>query len=89
MNAVLKEERFKKILNEVALHNRVLMTDLATNLDVSVDTIRRDIKELDALGSLKKVHGGAISVAFSSLSPSRNKIYGLHGKVRSRIFRIF
>lgn len=74
---MLKEERFKKILNEVALHNRVLMTDLATNLDVSVDTIRRDIKELDALGSLKKVHGGAISVAFSSLSPSRNKIYAL------------
>ena len=59
---MLKEERHLKILNEVALHNRVLLTDIAESLHVSIDTVRRDVKELDALNKLKKVHGGAIAL---------------------------
>ena len=43
---MLKEERHQFILNEVRVHNRVLLTDIADLLHVSVDTIRRDIKEL-------------------------------------------
>ncbi|MGB5275293.1 MAG: DeoR family transcriptional regulator, partial [Flavobacteriaceae bacterium] len=41
---MLKEERQQLILNEVALHNRVLLTDIAESLDVSIDTVRRDVK---------------------------------------------
>ncbi|MDG1212556.1 MAG: DeoR family transcriptional regulator, partial [Flavobacteriaceae bacterium] len=36
---MLKEERHQKILNEVALHNRVLLTDIAESLNVSIDTV--------------------------------------------------
>ena len=63
---MLKEERQQKILNEVSLRNRVLLNDIAEHLDVSVDTVRRDVKELDKKKLLKKVHGGAISLSFTS-----------------------
>lgn len=77
---MLKEERHQKILNEVALHNRVLLTDIAESLNVSIDTVRRDVKELDALNKLKKVHGGAIALGFVSFSPKNTNIYALSEK---------
>lgn len=61
---MLKEERQRLILEQVHLHNRVLLTDLSEQLDVSIDTVRRDVKELDQLKKLRKVHGGAISRSF-------------------------
>ena len=77
---MLKEERHRTILNEVSLHNRVLLTDIANKLAVSIDTVRRDVKELDAKNRLRKVHGGAISLGFSDFNPSRNNIYALDQK---------
>ncbi|MEO9891298.1 DeoR/GlpR family DNA-binding transcription regulator [Aurantibacter sp.] len=77
---MLKEERQQTILNVVELHNRILITDIAETLDVSIDTIRRDIKELDADHKLKKVHGGAISLGFTTNSVKNNNIYKLEQK---------
>lgn len=56
-----KNDRHALIIHEVEVHNRVLLTDLANAMQVSPDTIRRDIKELDERQLLKKVHGGAVS----------------------------
>ncbi len=67
---VLKEERHQKILDEVSLRNRILLIDMAEQLDVSIDTIRRDVKELDKNQLIKKVHGGAISLGFVSNNAS-------------------
>lgn len=77
---MLKEERQQTILNEVELHNRVLLTDIAEMLDVSVDTIRRDVKELDAENKLRKVHGGAISLGFTVPAAQNQNIYALPQK---------
>lgn len=77
---MLKEERQEKILNEVALHNRVLLTDIAEILNVSIDTVRRDVKELDSDNKLKKVHGGAISLGFINSSTRSANIYKLNEK---------
>ncbi len=77
---MLKEERQQTILNEVELHNRVLLTDIAEMLDVSVDTIRRDVKELDADNKLRKVHGGAISLGFTLPASQNQNIYALPQK---------
>lgn len=79
---MLKEERLSIILNEVALHNRVLLVDLAEKLNVSIDTIRRDVKQLDAEKKLKKVHGGALSLGFSSHTTKKKNIYALEDKVK-------
>jgi len=41
---MLKEERHKYILDQVHLHHRVLLNDLSESLNVSIDTVRRDVK---------------------------------------------
>ena len=38
----------------------MVSTVLARELGVSIDTIRRDLDELEASGALKRVHGGAV-----------------------------
>lgn len=78
---MLKEERQQLILNEVDLHNRVLLVDIAEQLEVSIDTIRRDVKELDANLKLRKVHGGAISLGFSHTATRSNNVYALQEKL--------
>lgn len=77
---MLKEERQQTILSEVELHNRILLTDIAETLDVSIDTVRRDVKELDAVNKLRKVHGGAISLGFTTNSTRNSNIYKLEEK---------
>ena len=76
---MLKEERHQIILNEVRVHNRVLLPDIAEILNVSVDTVRRDVKELHSENKLKKVHGGAVSLGFNIYNYKEQDIY-LHQK---------
>jgi DeoR/GlpR family transcriptional regulator of sugar metabolism len=57
---VLTDERRSLILDRVRNHGRVLAADLTTELGVSADTIRRDLRELDEAGLLRRVHGGAL-----------------------------
>jgi DeoR/GlpR family transcriptional regulator of sugar metabolism len=75
-----KLERHKIILNEINIHNRVLLTDLAMLLKVSMDTVRRDVKELDDLKNLRKVHGGAVSNGFNIYSGRNREVYELENK---------
>jgi DeoR/GlpR family transcriptional regulator of sugar metabolism len=56
----LAEERRDAIVDAVEREGRVLAAELATRLATSEDTIRRDLRELDAAGLLRRVHGGAI-----------------------------
>ncbi len=72
---MLKEERQKFILDQVHLHHRVLLNDLSEALNVSIDTVRRDVKELDKEKKLKKVHGGATSFGFMTFSKEDGNIY--------------
>lgn len=58
---MLKEERHKIIMKEINLHNTVLSVDLSELLNVSEDTVRRDLKELSDENRIIRVHGGAIS----------------------------
>ena len=58
---MLKQERQSLILAEINAHNKVQSVDLSVKLNVSEDTIRRDLKELAEEGHIKKVHGGAMS----------------------------
>ncbi len=77
---MLKEERHNYILNEVRIRNRVLLTDISKKLDVSEDTIRRDLNHLDEQGKIKKVHGGAISSSFHLYSYREDQIYAHESK---------
>jgi DeoR/GlpR family transcriptional regulator of sugar metabolism len=57
---MLKEERFQYILNRLGQDQKVYLAGLSTLLNVSEDTVRRDIKELAEQGLLKSVRGGAV-----------------------------
>lgn len=59
---MLKEERQQKILQILNEEHKVIASDLSIRLEVSEDTIRRDIKDLDNKGLLKRVHSGALRI---------------------------
>src|SRR5664279_587990 len=57
---MLKEERLDFIINRLKSNPSVKLGQLSEALDVSEDTIRRDIEGLSKSGLLTKVRGGAI-----------------------------
>lgn len=59
---MLKEERHFFIINELKNNNIIQVSDIKNKLDVTEMTIRRDLKELEEKGILKRIHGGATSV---------------------------
>ncbi len=59
---MLKEERQQKIIDILNIEQKVIASDLSQRFNVSEDTIRRDLKELDSQGILKRVHSGALRV---------------------------
>ncbi len=76
---MLKKERQAYILHQVSLHNSVLSTDLSNAINVSEDTIRRDLNELADTGKVIKVHGGALSKSFNSFY-LRSDVYNVDNK---------
>ncbi|RYY39941.1 MAG: DeoR/GlpR transcriptional regulator [Chitinophagaceae bacterium] len=76
---MLKRERQEFIIHQLHLHNKVLSTDLSAKMQVSEDTIRRDLLELADSGRIIKVHGGAISRSFRP-SLTQTDIYSLEKK---------
>ena len=51
--------RHSKLLSLVNQHNRIAVTDLAKELDVSEVTIRKDLNILEKKGLLRREHGYA------------------------------
>src|SRR5260221_13059709 len=72
---MLKQERQAFILHQVNLHNQVLSASLSQELDVSEDTIRRDLQELADNNRLIKVHGGALSLSFNDFNHPSAPVY--------------
>lgn len=56
---MLAEERFDQILALLRTQRTATVQQLCEALGASESTIRRDLNELDRLGKLTKVHGGA------------------------------
>lgn len=72
---MLKRERHAYILHQINLRNKVLSADLSLDINVSDDTIRRDLHELAEAGKLIKVHGGALSTAFHNSHAAKQDVY--------------
>jgi DeoR/GlpR family transcriptional regulator of sugar metabolism len=77
---MLKKERQAYILHQVNLHNKVLSSSLCTEINVSEDTIRRDLQELAEEGKVIKVHGGALSYSFNQVYFPTNGVYSQNQK---------
>ncbi|WP_270642021.1 DeoR/GlpR family DNA-binding transcription regulator [Paraclostridium sordellii] len=55
------EERYEKIIEIIEEKGRVKVKDLSNLFSVTEDCIRKDLKELESRGHLKRVYGGAIA----------------------------
>ncbi|MFL5807309.1 MAG: DeoR/GlpR family DNA-binding transcription regulator [Roseiflexaceae bacterium] len=65
---MLTEERRQSILATLQRDGKVLASQLSASLNVSEDTIRRDLRELAEAGLLQRVHGGALPRSPASAS---------------------
>ena len=54
------ENRHREITSLLKQHGTVHIHDLAERLHTSLDTIRRDLRQLEQQGDLRRIHGGAI-----------------------------
>lgn len=59
---MLAEERRATVMRQLRSEGRVRAAELAGELGVSLDTVRRDLAELERDGCLRRVHGGALAL---------------------------
>ncbi len=58
----LTTERLQQIEHIIAERQHVRVTELSEHLGVSEPTIRRDLQKLEAMGRVRRAHGGATAV---------------------------
>jgi DeoR/GlpR family transcriptional regulator of sugar metabolism len=89
---MLKAERQRLILDKLNTDKKINFVELSEFLDVSYDSIRRDIIELEDKGFLKKVHGGAVANSYLSvlgrkpISSSSSEELPILSKKASKLF---
>ena len=64
------EERRQLIVEELARRGRVSVSRLAAHHDVTPETVRRDLVELELRGGLRRVHGGAVALDRVRVEPA-------------------
>lgn len=62
-------DRMSRILTLLEASGTILIQELVTTFAVSEMTIRRDLDQLEKLGSLRRIHGGAIKILSGSYEP--------------------
>ncbi|MFD2614940.1 DeoR/GlpR family DNA-binding transcription regulator [Paenibacillus gansuensis] len=80
-------ERKRSILALLKEQERVEVQDLIQLLDVSESTVRRDLKELEQSGLLKRTHGGAVPVHTVNYEPTFSEKEITHREQKQAIAR--
>jgi DeoR/GlpR family transcriptional regulator of sugar metabolism len=78
---MLTAQRRALILDVLRRDGQLVAKELATELDLSDDTIRRDLRELAAEGKLQRVHGGALPASPAVADFSVRRQVATEGKV--------
>lgn len=66
-------ERYERVLRRLRADGHVEIGALARELEVTPETVRRDLIKLEARGQLRRVHGGALPVERFKLEAPRGK----------------
>jgi DeoR family transcriptional regulator of aga operon len=82
---MLNLERRAKILELLAEHGKVGVSELSRLFKTSEVTIRNDLKDLHRQGLLRRAHGGAVKVETVSVDPSLQIKAELHADEKRRI----
>ena len=78
-------ERQKRILETLNAEGAVWVSKLSTELDVTEETIRRDLEKLERQELLVRTHGGAISVNESNHEMSLEKRKHLNSEAKEKL----
>ena len=78
-----KSRRHDRILDVLGVDPAKRVNELAHELNVSPETVRRDLAELDAAGSIRRTYGGAVRT--SNLEPALSERLKLYVAERERI----
>ena len=62
-------DRHDKIIKLLEVHRKITIDELKQELNVSIETIRRDLKTLEEQNLLKRVYGGAVLNSMTSAEP--------------------
>jgi DeoR family transcriptional regulator of aga operon len=81
------DERRELIIEELARNHTVKVSELSKRFGISEVSIRRDLKRLEQLGLLKRVHGGAVVSPSVSADQSYSVRMRLHMDEKERIGR--
>ena len=78
-------ERHHEILDAVREHGRVSVQALAETLQVTPETVRRDLTDLEHRGLLRRTHGGAVRIERMSFSTPVTDRKGLYDEEKEAI----
>ena len=83
--SLVGEERKGIILEQLNSEGQVKTVDLVKRLNVSSETIRRYLEELEAESRLKRVYGGAVKINIGGEEPSYLKREVLYAEEKRNI----
>ena len=75
---MLAKERQDKIKELLTANGAVTTAALVETFGVSLETVRRDLLQMEARGLLEKVHGGAVPTGVMQAFPSLQKRFSSH-----------
>ncbi len=81
------EERHQAILQRLQLNGRVYVADLSRELEISEVTIRKDLKELEERGALRRIHGGASKLTKVAMELSLDEMRKINVEEKRAIAR--
>ena len=70
---MLAIERQEQIVSQIRRNGAVRIHELTKQFGVSVETIRRDLLELERQDCLHRVHGGAVGIAVAKQNPQKKE----------------
>lgn len=81
-------ERQASIVSRTRSNGRVDVATLAQELDVTAETIRRDLTALERRGYLRRVHGGAVAVERVAIEQSFHERESTNADAKAAIARV-
>ncbi|SDW43983.1 DeoR/GlpR family DNA-binding transcription regulator [Paenibacillus sp. CF384] len=82
--SLASEERKKRVLELLVIQGKVQVNELAQKFEVTTETIRRDLDDLEKDGKLKKVYGGAVKVQ-ADFEPAYHEREVIHAEEKRKI----
>jgi len=77
---MLTSQRKRLILDKLRADGQVIAKSISHELNLSEDTIRRDLRELAQEGLLQRVHGGALPASPAVVDLAGRQLFGTDGK---------